>query len=454
MVSGSGIGGSVASAPAAASALGKRLEAPVPRRIVPPAVSPETPFLSAEQARRVAAEHGTPCYVYSQERLEAAADAMLAFPSAFGLTVRFAMKASPSAAILRILHRKGLHIDASSGWEVRRALRAGFAPAAISLSTQQLPDDIAELLSLGIEVNACSLSQVDRIAAAAPGRAIGLRFNPGKGSGGTGKTNVGGSDSSFGIWHGWADEARARADKGGLRVVRIHTHIGSGSDPAVWQAVADLSLALVARFPGVEVLNLGGGYKVARVDGEKSTDPAVVGAPVRAAFERFAATTGRRLRLEVEPGTFLVANAGAVLARVVDVVRTDTRAFAKLDTGMTELLRPSLYGAQHPVAILSGAAETEPLVVVGHCCESGDLITCAPGESETLAPRILPRCAPGDLALVGGAGAYCAAMSAKNYNSFPEAPEVLIGRDGAPRLIRRRQTLDQMLENEVVPEGL
>ena len=194
--------------------------------------------------------------------------------------------------------------------------------------------------------------------------------------------------------------------------------------------------------------------QVARVDGEKATDPAVVGVPVRAAFERFAAATGRRLRLEVEPGTFLVANAGAVLARVVDVVRTDTRAFAKLDTGMTELLRPSLYGAQHPVAFLSASRETEPTVVVGHCCESGDLITCAPGESEILAPRPLPRCAPGDLAIIGGAGAYCAAMSAKNYNSFPEAAEVLIGRDGAARLIRRRQTLDQMLANEVVPEGL
>ena len=436
-----------------ASALGKRLEASAGGRIVP-TVSPETPFLTAEQARRIATEHGTPCYVYSQERLEAAADAMLAFPNAFGLTVRYAMKASPSAAILRLFHRKGLHIDASSGWEVRRALRAGFEPSRLSLSTQQLPDDIGELLALGIEVNACSLDQVDRIGAAAPGRAIGLRFNPGKGSGGTGKTNVGGSDSSFGIWHGWADEAAARAARAGLRVVRIHTHIGSGSDPAVWQAVADLSLALVARFPEAISLNLGGGYKVARVAGEKATDPAVVGVPVRAAFERFAAATGRRLRLEVEPGTFLVANAGAVLARVVDVVRTDTRAFAKLDTGMTELLRPSLYGAQHPVAFLVSGAGTEPTVVVGHCCESGDLITCAPGESETLAPRELPRAAPGDLAIIGGAGAYCAAMSAKNYNSFPEAPEVLLGRDGAARLIRRRQSLDQMLANEVVPEGL
>jgi diaminopimelate decarboxylase len=418
-------------------------------------VSRETPFLTHAQARAIAEAHGTPCYVYDQRSLEAQADAMLAFPAAFGLTVRFAMKACPTAAVLRLFHRKGLHIDASSGWEVRRALRAGFEPARLSLSTQELPADIAELLALGIEVNACSLHQLDLIGAAAPGRAVGLRFNPGRGSGGTGKTNVGGSDSSFGIWHGWADEAAALARRHGLRVRRLHTHIGSGSDPAVWQAVSESSLALVARFPEVDTLNLGGGYKVARMDGEKGTDPQVVGLPVRAAFERFAAEHGRRLRLEIEPGTFLVANAGAVLARVVDSVRTDTRTFVKLDSGMTELLRPSLYGAQHPVAFWPaedrGRVST---VVVGHCCESGDLVTCAPGESETLAPRDLPVVGPGDLAVIGGAGAYCAAMSAKNYNSFPEAPEVLLGNDGRARLIRRRQTLDQMLANETVPGDL
>lgn len=418
-------------------------------------MSREKPFLSLEQARTIAAAHGTPCYVYDQARLEAQADAMLAFPAAYGLTVRFAMKACPTAAVLRIFLRKGLQIDASSGWEIRRALRAGFPATSLSLSTQELPDDIAEFLALGIEVNACSLGQLERIGQIAPGRSVGLRFNPGRGSGGTGKTNVGGSDSSFGIWHEWAGEAAAIASRHGLKVTRIHTHIGSGSDPAVWQAVSESSLALVAQFPDVTVLNLGGGYKVARMDGEKPTDPQVVGLPVKAAFERFAAEKGRRLRLEIEPGTFLVAAAGAVLARVVDSVRTDTRTFVKLDSGMTEILRPSLYGAQHPLTLWPSSDKGRTAtVVVGHCCESGDLLTCAPGESETLAPRDLPIVTRGDLAFIGGAGAYCAAMSAKNYNSFPEAPEVLLGTDGTPLLIRRRQTLDQMLENESAPSDL
>ncbi|MGA0132860.1 MAG: diaminopimelate decarboxylase [Opitutales bacterium] len=412
-------------------------------------------FLTPEVARLIAGEHGTPCYVYDQRTLEAQADAMLAFPSAHGLTVRFAMKACPNAAVLRIFLAKGLHFDASSGWEVRRAMLAGVPADRISLSSQELPEDFADLLRRGVHVNACSLLQLERIGRALPGHEVGLRFNPGRGSGGTGKTNVGGPDSSFGIWHAWAERARDIATAHRLKVVRIHTHIGSGSDPVVWQEVSAASLALVSLFPTVQTLNLGGGYKVARVAAEKGTDPQVVGAPVKVAFEKFAVADGRKLRLEIEPGTFLVANAGAVLSRVQDIVSTGAREFIKLDSGMTEILRPSLYGSQHPVHLYPANATgaTRPYVIVGHCCESGDLISCAPGEPETLAARTLPEAAAGDLCVIGGAGAYCAGMSTKNYNSFPEAPEVLIGRDARVTLIRRRQTLEQILQNELPAAG-
>ena len=227
--------------------------------------------------------------------------------------------------------------------------------------------------------------------------------------------------------------------------------------PGVWQEVAQASLALVREFPEVRTLNLGGGYKVARVAAEKETDLQAVGAPVRAAFEAFAVETGRTLHLEIEPGTYLVANAGVLLARVQDITDTGLggRCFLKLDTGMTELLRPTLYGAQHPLEIVpadataGGAVPECDYIVVGHCCESGDLVTCAPGMPEVLAARRLRQAQPGDLCMIGGAGAYCAAMSAKNYNSFPEAPEVLVGVDGVPRLIRQRQTLEQMVQNEL-----
>jgi diaminopimelate decarboxylase len=132
--------------------------------------------------------------------------------------------------------------------------------------------------------------------------------------------------------------------KYGLKIVRIHTHIGSGSDPVIWQNVAGMSLNLVEQFPDVITLNLGGGYKVGRMSYEASTDLKTVGSPVQVEFEEFAKKTGRKLKLEIEPGTFLVANSGALLCTVQDIVSTGASGFTflKLDSGMTEVLRPSL----------------------------------------------------------------------------------------------------------------
>mmetsp|Transcript_22700 Transcript_22700/g.70173 ORF Transcript_22700/g.70173 Transcript_22700/m.70173 type:complete len:468 (-) Transcript_22700:63-1466(-) len=420
-------------------------------------------FLSADEARAAKETYGTPVYVYDADTLRARASEALAFPNAYGVTVRYAMKACPNGAVLRLFADMGLHFDASSTHEVRRAMAAGVPASRLSLSTQQLDDDAFELVrDHGLEVNACSLYQIEALAANVPGAKVGVRFNPGLGSGGTAKTNVGGPSSSFGIWHG---EFAAVVDAASnLDVVRVHTHIGSGSDPAVWTRVARLSLDLCERLgDGVKTLNLGGGYKVGRMIGEVSTDLGEVGAPVKAEFEDYAKRTGVELGLEVEPGTYLVANAGALVSTIQDVACTKSGGgpgegghdFLKLDCGMTDVLRPSLYGAQHPLVVVAADAArdsdaaTAPYVVVGHCCESGDLLTCAPDEPETLAPRELKACARGDLVVVESVGAYCAAMSTAGYNSFPTAPEVMRGGDGAMHLIRKRSTLDQLLQNEV-----
>jgi diaminopimelate decarboxylase len=178
---------------------------------------------------------------------------------------------------------------------------------------------------------------------------------------------------------------------------------------------------------------------------------AEVAAHVRGELEAFRGRDGRALRLEIEPGTYLVAQAGAVVATCVDVVDTgkDGYLFAKLDTGMNEVTRPSLYGAQHPVDVMATGREAAEVVFVGPCCESGDILTPAPGDPEALGPRWVPRPQVGDLVIVGGAGAYCAAMSTINYNSYPQAPEVMLEPDGTLRLLRKRQSLDQILANEI-----
>lgn len=411
--------------------------------------------IGRETANEIITLVGTPAYVYDEETLRAQAAAALAFPAPFGLTVRYAMKAAPNRRILQLFGGLGLGFDASSGYEVRRLQRAGIALQSVSLSTQELPEDFAEMVHGGLTVNACSLSQLEAYGRAFPGALVGLRFNPGLGSGGTNRTNVGGPASSFGIWHERLDDVRALLRQYDLTPFRIHTHIGSGSDPEVWKRVANLSLALAEAFPSVTHLNLGGGYKVARMPDESPTELDRIGQPVARLLETFAERTGRQLHLEIEPGTFLVANGCHLLATVQDIAETGPSGyrFLKLNAGMTEILRPSLYGAQHPIEII-GAEDRplEPVIVVGHCCESGDILTPAPGDPEALHPRLLPRANIGDPVLIGGAGAYCSSMSAKNYNSFPEAPEVLRRSDGSLQVIRQRQTLDQILANEVRDE--
>lgn len=412
------------------------------------------PFLSHKEATQLADTYGTPLYVYDEQLLLQAAEEICCFPNAFGLVPRYAMKANSNAAILRILHRAGIQIDASSGFEAQRAMRAGIPAKHISLTSQALAVDLAELITAGVHFTATSLDQIDAFGRVARGGTLGLRINPGLGSGGTKRTNVGGPASSFGIWHEHIEDAKERVAQYGLTVSTIHTHIGSGSDPAVWQRVAQLSVPLLEHFPSATAFNLGGGYKVGRMPGEQSTNIQTIAKPVVDAFKAFHQRTGRKITLEVEPGTYLVALSGGLLARIASCTSTgaDGYFFYKLDTGMSEILRPSLYGAQHPLWVLqehTGDPQNVQALVVGHCCESGDILTPAENDPEGLLPRTLPKAEAGALVFIGGTGAYCSAMAAKNYNSFPEAAEVLRRVDGSFVQIRKRQTLEQLIANEL-----
>lgn len=414
-------------------------------------------FLSEDQVRQIAQEFGTPVFVYSQLELEKKADMALQFPNAFGLTVRYAMKSNPNASILKLLKKKGIQIDASSEHEVKRAILAGFSPTEIMLTSQELAKDFAKFVESGVFFNACSLHQLEEFGKKFPGKSLSLRFNPGLGSGHTKKTDVGGTASAFGIWHEKIEEAKSLISKYGLKVEKIHTHIGSGSDPEVWKAVAHHTLEIAEQFPTATIVNLGGGYKVGRMLGEKSTDLQTIGSPVKELFSKFAEKTGRKLHLEIEPGTFLIALAGSLLTTVDDKIDTGSKGFTflKLDTGMDANTRPSLYGAKHPLVTVkknpTNGLPTQEVVVVGHCCESGDLFTQKEGgEAET---RPMVQAEIGDYVVMEAVGAYCAGMSTKNYNSFPETPEVLITLDQKPKLIRKKQTLEQIIQCEISLES-
>ncbi len=411
-------------------------------------------FLTPESAQQAANTVGTPVYVYSRDTIEQRCSEVLAFPNAYGFNARYALKANPHLAILKIIERMGLHFDASSEYEVMRCLHAGIPAEKIQLTGQQFPrKHLQEIFNAGVLFNACSLRQLDEFGKAFPGSNVSFRINPGTGSGSNRKTNVGGPSASFGIWHEYTSEVAEIAAKHQLKITRIHSHIGSGSDPEVWKGVTEMTLAQADKFPEVHTVNLGGGFKVARMSSEKSTDLQEVGEFVKQVFIKHAEKTGNEYKLEIEPGTYLSANCGSLVCDVDDISNTGSAdnggyQFLKLNTGMDTITRPALYASEHPIIVLNGCTETEDYVICGHCCESGDVFTV--DESDTLTTRTVTKANIGDLVVIEGAGAYCASMSLKNYNSFPTTPQLLLD-NGELKIIQAPQEIADVLAPEIVP---
>lgn len=419
-------------------------------------------FLTPGEVRHVAETFGTPVFVYDESSIIDRVETLRRLPSAFGHTIRYSLKACPSAAIIRLFDTLGVHFDASSVWEVARAVRAGVAPDRILLTAQEAVFDglLVGLLEQGLHFDAGSLRQLELYGQARPGTAVSIRINPGFGSGLVRRLTSGGADSSFGIWHEQVPEVKAVAERYSLRIERLHTHIGSGHHADVLLPAAELLLSLAADFPDAAAVDLGGGYRLKVMADDPEYDHAEWAAELAARIEEFAQADGRRLHVEMEPGTYLMVNAGSIVAEVIDVVETgdEGRRFVKINSGLTELLRPSYYGAQHPVVAVTRTGELPDegphSCVVGHCCIAGDVLTVAPGNAEGLAPVRLGRTEPGDYLVVERAGGYAASMSMKNFNSYPEAPEVLRRADGSYTLIRSRQSIEQLVANETIPDDL
>lgn len=390
--------------------------------------------ISMQYARSLARTCGTPLYVYDESALVLRAEELMRLRLPFGCTARYAVKANPHPAIIRAFDAEGLHFDASSSYEAEQLLKLGIAGEKISLSSQQPAHNLAELLAEGVQFVATSLHQLELfIEVAEPGAHVALRVNTGIGSGHNNRTTTAGTAASFGLWHEYLEQALNVARASGVIVDRLHTHIGSGAEPAAWGNAIDTALDIVHRMPDVTTLDMGGGYKVRRVAGEQEAQMADIAAIFAERLQHFFENTGRKLHLEIEPGTWLVAHAGTLLAEVVDIVDTgnDGYAFLRTNTGMNDFLRPTLYGAQHVIRVLNDNLEQQRYVIVGHNCESGDILTPAPGNPELLGPRTLNRASIGDLIAIEDVGAYSASMRATGYNAFPPAKEVIVNRSNS-----------------------
>jgi diaminopimelate decarboxylase len=274
-----------------------------------------------------------------------------------------------------------------------------------------------------------------------------LRLNPGFGHGHDPRVSTGGASSKHGIWHADFETSLAEARALGLSVVGLHVHIGSGSD------LANLALAAHAFErcapqvgSSLRSLSAGGGLPVPYRPGETQFDVASYTRAWCAARDRAGASIGRALELEVEPGRFLVAECGVLLARVLSTKRSGEYEFAIADAGFHTLLRPAMYGSYHHIEALSFQdSKLRPTVVAGPLCESGDVLT----QSKTgqLLPRDLPALAAGDLLAIHDAGAYGMSMASR-YNSQPLPAEVLVDGESS-RLIRRRESIDDLLAHEI-----
>jgi diaminopimelate decarboxylase len=285
---------------------------------------------------------------------------------------------------------------------------------------------------------------------------VAVRVNPGFGQGHVDSCDTGGPSSKHGIWPDRLGEVRRHAADGGNTICLLHAHVGTGPellefDTNVGRLVEFLG-ALLPDFHEVDAVSLGGGIPHPYLPGGVAYDLSSLRALLKSAKETLSARAGRPIRVEVEPGRFLVAGGAALVARVTDVKETRANergpghTFVMVDAGFCDLLRPALYGSYHHIQVLGPrrSQNPEPCVVAGPLCESGDVFTR--GEQELLEPRLIPRPHPGDLIALHEAGAYGAAMSS-NYLSIGRAAEVWWER-GRASLVARRETLDDVVHVE------
>jgi diaminopimelate decarboxylase len=405
----------------------------------------------------LAARFGTPLWVYDAATIQQRIAALKAFD-----VVRFAQKANSNTHILRLMRAQGVAVDAVSLGEIERALAAGYQPGlhnghAEIVFTADLLDraTLARVVELGIPVNCGSIDMLDQLGAAAPGHPVWLRINPGFGHGHSNKTNTGGEHSKHGIWHGELVAALQQLRANGLALQGLHMHIGSGVDYSHLQDVCGAMVALVrtVKDQGMDLraISAGGGLSIPYQAGEPVIDTAHYFALWDAARQEVASLLGHPVQLELEPGRYLVAESGVLVSEVRAVKNQGSKHFVMVDAGFSDLARPAMYGSYHGMEFIhaDGTAVDGPLqdtAVAGPLCESGDVFT--QGEGGVVQDRALPAARVGDLLVVHDTGAYGASMSS-NYNTRPLIPEVLI-ENGQPRVIRRKQTVVELIGLEAV----
>lgn len=360
----------------------------------------------------IAMEH-SPRYVYDGATVDEAADELLGLRSVD--RVLYAVKANPHPAILDRLYAKGIGFECVSPGELDLVLGRfpQLPPDRVLFTPNFAPrSEYADALLRGVNVTLDNLHPVVAWPELFRGRDVFVRLDPGYGRGHHVHVHTGGVASKFGIPEGEIDALIAAVDRAGARVVGLHAHVGSGIRTAgAWEGTGAFLKSVAAKFPGVRVLDVGGGLGVVERPGQRGLD-------LRALDASLANLRAEGVEIWLEPGRYLVARAGVLLARVTQLKEKGPVRYVGVDAGMNSLIRPALYGAYHAIANLTKLGEPDAIVanVVGPICESGDVL----GQQ-----RALPVTEEGDVVLIATAGAYGHAMSSR-YNLREPAAETMI----------------------------
>ena len=405
-------------------------------------INPLTPIdMEVKDLLSVVHTYGSPVYVYDANKISAQYERLTkAFAAVPSLRINYAMKALSNVSILKLMRKLGAGLDTVSIQEVKLGLHAGFAPEQIIFTPNGVSmEEIEEAASLGVQLNIDNLSILEQFGSKHPQIPVCIRINPHVMAGGNSKISVGHIDSKFGISIHQIPHILRIVENTKMHINGIHMHTGSDIlDIDVFLYAAEILFDTAKHFRELKFIDFGSGFKVPYKEGDIQTDIEELGEKLSQRFLEFCKLYGRNLTLSFEPGKFLVSEAGFFLVKVNVVKQTTSTVFAQIDSGFNHLIRPMFYGATHFIENISNPEGKKRFYsVVGYICET-----------DTFASnRQIAEISEGDILCFRNAGAYCYTM-ASNYNSRPRPAEVL-WIDGQAKLIRKAETLEDLLRNQV-----
>lgn len=384
--------------------------------------------------------YGSPLYVYDGGTIRRKAGELKNAFAGVNMKIKYACKANTNLSILRLMREIGVELDVVSPGEFEMGLLAGYTGNQITFTPSGVPfSEVKTAVEAGAVVNVDSIPLLEWF-----GQTYGntkpclIRIKPNVAAGGNIKIMTAHADSKFGISVLLIDEILEVVKKYDIKVIGLHQHTGSDIKNAEpFLQVADILFETAKYFPDLEIIDLGGGFKVSYLPGDVITDMELLGNQISERFKKFCADYGRELQLWFEPGKFLVSEAGYLLVTTTVVKEDPARNFVHVDSGLNHLIRPMMYGSYHHILNVSNPTGDEKLYnVVGYICETDTFAT----------DRNLPEVSQGDTLAFLNAGAYGFTMSS-NYNARPRTAEVLVD-NGAAKLVRRRETLNDLLATQ------